>query len=222
MNALKSNKNIYLISGLGADETIFQRLNFGALNPIFIKWITPNENELIEQYALRLTEQIQEPNPIILGVSFGGMLAIEIAKQIDCQQVIIISSAKTVSEIPFYFRLIGQLNIHKLVPIKLLKYPNPLAYWFFGMHKKKEKELLKNILLNTDELFLKWAINAIVNWKNKESISQLIHIHGDLDRILPNKNKIDFIIPNGGHLMVFNQADLINPIISNKFKTHLS
>jgi pimeloyl-ACP methyl ester carboxylesterase len=216
MNALKFNKNIYLISGLGADETIFQRLNFGTLNPVFIKWIKPNKNELIEHYAIRLTEQIQEPNPIILGVSFGGMLVIEIAKQIDCQQVIIISSVKTASEIPFYFRLIGQLNIHKLIPIKLLKYPNPLVYWFFGMHTKAEKELLKNILLNTDKVFLKWAINAIVNWKNKALITQLIHIHGDLDRILPNKNTIDFIIPNGGHLMVFNQTDLINSILTSK------
>jgi pimeloyl-ACP methyl ester carboxylesterase len=215
MNSIKSNKNIYLISGLGADETIFQRLNFGALNPVFIKWIKPNKNELIEQYALRLTRQIDELNPIILGVSFGGMLAIEIAKQIDCQQVIIISSSKTVSEIPLYFRLVGQLNIHKLIPIKLLKYPNLLVYWFFGMHTKAEKELLENILLNTEGVCLKWAINAIVNWKNKELISNLIHIHGDLDRILPNKNKIDSIIPNGGHLMVFNQADLINNLIKN-------
>jgi hypothetical protein len=89
------------------------------------------------------------------------------------------------------------------------------------MHTKIEKELLKNILLNTDKLFLKWAINAILNWKNKELIPNLMHIHGDTDRILPNKNKIDFIIPNGGHLMVFNQADLINPLISKQFKKHL-
>ena len=39
--------------------------------------------------------QITTEKPIILGVSFGGMLAIEIAKAIDCEQVILVSSAKT-------------------------------------------------------------------------------------------------------------------------------
>ena len=209
------NKNIYLISGLGADERIFKHLNFGELTPIFIKWIKPKNNELIENYALRLSEQITTKKPIILGVSFGGMLAIEIAKLIDCQQIIIISSAKNKSEIPFYYRLIGRFKLHKLIPIKLFKWANPLTYWFFGMHTKSEKELLKSILNDTNKTFLKWAINAIVNWKNKEIINNLVHIHGDLDRVLPIKNKkeIDFIIPKGGHLMVFNKADLINKFL---------
>ena len=209
------NKNIYLISGLGANERIFKHLNLGELTPIFIKWIEPKNNELIQDYALRLSEQITTEKPIILGVSFGGMLAIEIAKLIDYQQIVIISSAKNIKEIPFYYRLIGQLKGHKLIPIKLFKWTNPLTYWFFGMHTKSEKELLKSILNDTDKTFLKWAINAIINWKNKEIINNLVHIHGDLDRVLPIKNKkeIDLIIPNGGHLMVFNKADLINKIL---------
>ncbi len=209
------NKNIYLISGLGADERIFKHLKFGELTPIFIKWIVPKNNELIQDYALRLSEQITTEKPIILGVSFGGMLAIEIAKLIDYQQIVIISSAKNKSEIPFYYRLIGQFKLHELIPIKLFKWANPLTYWFFGMHTKVEKKLLKSILNDTDKTFLKWAIDAIVNWKNKELINNLVHIHGDLDRVLPikNKKKIDLIIPNGGHLMVFNKADLINTFL---------
>ncbi len=212
-----SNKNIYLISGLGADERIFKHINFGELTPRFIKWIAPKKDELIENYALRLLEQIDDKKPIILGVSFGGMLAIEISKLIDCQKVIIISSAKTRNDIPLIYRIFGQLKLHKLMPINLLKSANFLTYFLFGMSNKNEKKLLKNILKDTDKTFLKWAINAIINWQNKtELMPNLIQIHGDLDRILPikNKAKIDLIIPNGGHLMVFNKADLINPFLT--------
>ena len=114
------SKPIYLISGLGADERVFQNLDFGRLKPTFIKWIEPIKNETNEEYALRLSEQFDTNKPIILGVSFGGMIAIEIAKQIDYQQVILISSAKTKAEIPIIYRILGRLKLHKLVPIRLL------------------------------------------------------------------------------------------------------
>jgi pimeloyl-ACP methyl ester carboxylesterase len=219
MTELKRDKNIYLLSGLGADERIFQHLDFGELTPIFIKWITHEKDELIQDYALRLTAQIKTKKPIILGVSFGGMLAVEIAKLIDCQKVIIVSSAKNRKEIPLYYRLFGRINGHKLIPISLFKSANFLTYWFFGMREKKEKKLLKSILNDTDKTFLKWAINAIVSWQNEAIIPNLSHIHGASDRVLPIKNKdeIDAIIPNGGHLMVYNKADLVNQILKEKW-----
>ena len=207
---------IYLISGLGADERVFQNLDFGRRRPTFIQWIEPKDNETIQDYALRLSEQIVTNKPIILGVSFGGMIAIEIAKQIDYQQVILISSAKTKTEIPLIYRILGRLKLHKLIPIRLFKQANILTYWFFGMNSKSEKKMLKGILNDTDSTFLKWAMDAIITWKNEVIIDKLVHFHGDNDRILPIKNikNVDLIIPNGGHLMVFNQADEINDALN--------
>jgi pimeloyl-ACP methyl ester carboxylesterase len=208
----KLKKNIYLISGLGADERVFQNLNFGSYEPKFIHWIEPKHNESLKEYAVRLSEQIETTNPIVLGVSFGGMLAIEIGKRIDCQQVILVSSAKTKHDIPFIYRLFGQMGLHKLMPTALLKQANILTYWLFGMTTKSEKELLKSILHNTDSIFLKWAINAIVHWNNEEMVEKAVHIHGNSDHVLPISciKNIDFRIENGGHLMIFNQAEAIN------------
>ena len=53
------NEHIYLISGLGADERVFQNLDFGRLRPTFIQWIEPKDNESIQEYALRLSLQIK-------------------------------------------------------------------------------------------------------------------------------------------------------------------
>jgi esterase/lipase len=198
-----------LISDLGADKRIFVNINFKDYEPKHITWITPKPDEYISDYALRLTEQITTPKLIILGVSFGGMLAVEISKIIDFQQIILISSAKTKYEVPFYFRLIGFLKIHNIIPTTLLKRTHFLTYWFFGMSTNTEKELLKNILTDTDSSILKWAINAILTWKNDHIPHNLKHIHGSHDKILPRffiKN-IDFIIKNGGHLMVYNKAN---------------
>ena len=208
-------KPIYLISGLGADERIFQNLDFGQYQPKHIKWIEPEKEENLKDYALRLSEQIITANPTILGVSFGGMIAIEVAKQIECQQVIIVSSAKTKYEIPSIYRFFGQLKLHKLVPITMLKQANFLTYWFFGMTIKAEKQLLKNILRDTDKAFLKWAIDAILKWENTEGMTNVVHLHGNSDRILPLKNikQVDFVIENGGHLMIYNQAKTITEVL---------
>ena len=92
---------LYILSGLGADEKVFQRLDFSGVSVTFIKWLPSQAEESIGDYASRLLPQITTPHPILLGLSFGGMVAIEIAKQIDTEKVILISSAKTKNEITF-------------------------------------------------------------------------------------------------------------------------
>lgn len=88
-------KKIYLISGLGADERMFQRLNFYNFEPVYLQWISPKKNESISDYAARLKSQITEEKPIIIGLSLGGMMAVEISKQIKTEKVVLISSIKT-------------------------------------------------------------------------------------------------------------------------------
>ncbi len=211
---------IYLISGLGADASVFQKLDFGDFKPKFIEWIEPRQDETIQDYAFRFSGQIEADKPILVGVSFGGMLAVEIAKIIDCQKVILISSATTRNEIPFIYRFFGQLGLHRLIPVGFLKHANMLTYWLFGMQTKAEKELLKGILRDTDPVFLKWAMNAIVQWKNEVAIPGLVHLHGDADRILPigNIRHTDFIVSGGGHLMVYSKAKRINRILKKILK----
>ena len=104
-------KDIYLLSGLGADHRVLQDLDFSGYNITFIKWIQLIKNESIEDYAKRLTEQIITQNPIIIGLSFGGIMAVEIGKLIDTERIILIASAKTKFEIPFYYSFAGSLGL---------------------------------------------------------------------------------------------------------------
>ena len=159
-------KELYIFSGLGADESVFQRLAFSGFQTTFIKWTVPHDKETIENYATRLTDQITSTKPILIGLSFGGLIAVEVAKQIDAEMVILIASAKTRKEIPFYYRLAGQVGLHKLLPTKLMKSASFITNWFFGTSSTFERQLLKQILLDTDPIFLKWAIDKIVRWKN--------------------------------------------------------
>jgi pimeloyl-ACP methyl ester carboxylesterase len=214
---VEHDKIIHVFSGLGADERAFCRLDFSGFEVVFIRWIAPEKHETIEHYAGRLSAQIKTPTPVLLGLSFGGIMAVEVAKLMPTRQVILLSSAKTRREIPFSYRLFGALKLHKCLPSRLLKTPNPVTDWFFGVQTPEDKALLAAILTDTDPVFLAWAMDKIVQWKNMKIPANLTHIHGAQDRILPISHvRADITIVQGGHSMVLNQAGALSEILARE------
>jgi pimeloyl-ACP methyl ester carboxylesterase len=216
-------RNVYLISGLGADHRLFNRIELPKVyNLIHIEWIPAAKNESIPNYAVRLSQQIDSSYPFyLIGLSFGGMIASELAKVLNPLKTIIISSASTALEIPWYYKIAGFLKLPVIIPISLLKSTNSFTYWIFGARTKQERALLKQVLKDTDSKFLKWAMNAITSWKNKERPKKLYHIHGTADKILPiTLIKPDFRIENGEHLMVYSESKLISKVLLEKMGGH--
>ena len=207
-------KHIYIFSGLGVDERVFRYLDFAGFEVTFIKWIKPEANESIEDYAKRLVKQITAETPILIGLSFGGMMVMEVAKYLKAKKIILLASAKTFKEIPFYYRWAGYLELHKILPAKLLKQHTFMSDWFFGIEEKEHKVMLSEILNDLDSDFLKWAIDKIVSWKNQAIHPNLFHIHGDNDHILPlHFVNADFVVKGGGHFMTVTHAKEITGII---------
>lgn len=208
-------KPIYFFSGLGADERIFQWLRYDSFRPVHIRWIPPEKGEPIEQYAQRLSEQITSDRPIIVGLSFGGMVAIEVAKHIPTEKVILLSSVKERSEIPFYFKLFRTLPIHRIFPFKSsLRAVYWLAYWLFSPEGPDQRQLLKTVLIDTDPHFLKWALHRVVIWQNQDIPGNVVHVHGKRDRIFPLRFvSPNYAIENCGHLMVMNRAEEISNLL---------
>jgi pimeloyl-ACP methyl ester carboxylesterase len=212
---------IYFISGLGADERVFQFLKLSKIEHQFIKWNEPKKDESLSHYCLKLTKQIDKESEIILiGVSYGGIIAQEISKIICCRNVIIISSVKSVDEYSWQLKLASKLKLHKIAPLWFLTLSNKLtADYYFGTQSKEESKLLHQILKDTNPKFLVWAINQIMNWKNQDYPENLIHIHGTSDKIFPIKNISNVTeIPNGGHFMIVNKASQIEQLIFDIIK----
>lgn len=205
-------KELFLISGLGADKRVFDFLDLGAFSVNHVDWITPLPRESMPAYATRLLPQITSDNPVLIGVSFGGMIALEIAKLISVEKVILISSAKSTNAIPSYFKLIPKLRLEKWLRPASLKKPNQIFFWLFGVTSKEHKALLASIMKDTDEIFLMWAMDTITRWVNNTLPSHVVQIHGTKDRILNVKNA-EYLVNGGGHLMVVTQAREVSHII---------
>ncbi len=211
-------QKIYIFSGLGADERVFKQLNFSNLEPVFIDWIEPFENETLESYAKRISEAITSENPIILGISFGGMLAVEISKIRSVKKLFLIATAKTYLELPKVYRILGRLGVLKLIPLKFLKRTTFVSHYFFGTKAPEDKLLLKAILKDTDPTFLKWALKAIIEWRNAIIPSNYLHFHGTNDKIISIKNvAFPHKIAEGGHLMTLDHFEELNCLLQKEF-----
>lgn len=207
---------IYLISGLGADLRAFRKLKFPAgFEIVYLDWIAAMDKESLEHYALRLAVAIDTSAPFyLIGLSFGGMLAVEIAKKLKPVHTFLISSTPIYKQLPWYFRTAGQLHLQKLVPVKLMQKGNRAGLRFLGARSIEEKRLLKQLVLDSDPIFMKWALTAILSWRNTEKPTHLTHIHGNADYILPSRYYTpDLVIEGGSHFMIYAKAEEISAAI---------
>ena len=205
-----------MLSGLGADERVFQKIRLpGHCTIEHIKWPAISKDETLHSYSLKIAGHIHtEEKFALLGLSFGGIMAVETAKHVNAEKIVLISCISVYTEMPAWYRLVGFLKIIYLIPSLLLNKIYPFAYWLFGAGSYEEKKLLKEIIHDTDPHFLKWALTKIITWKNTGRPINSVHIHGTYDKLFPARNiTADIIIEGGGHFMIFNKAEQLNKIL---------
>ena len=134
---------VYLMPGLAASSEIFEhiRLPEDRFETIRLEWMLPEPGMSLSQYAETMCRQIAHPNPVLIGVSFGGMLVQEMARYIQPSRVIIISSIKSVDEMPKRLRVARYTKLHKLLPTGLLDNVEVLARYAFGEPVQKRLKL---------------------------------------------------------------------------------
>jgi pimeloyl-ACP methyl ester carboxylesterase len=205
---------VYFMPGLAAGPSIFENIKLPEeqFEMYFLEWFLPIENESIESYALRMTQKITHNNPVLIGVSFGGVLVQEMAKIIQTNKVIIISSVKSNKEFPSRFKIARNTKAYKLIPTQLLADIEKLVKYAFGDNiVAKRLKLYEKYLSVRDKHYLDWAIETILCWNQEEINDAVIHIHGDEDEVFPIKHIRKCIVVKGGtHIMILNKFKWLN------------
>lgn len=205
---------LYLIGGLGADERVFKYLDIETETQV-IKWIDPRPKEELNHYAKRLLEQIDQNEDFgLLGVSFGGIVAIELAKLTQPQKLILVSSVETNNQLPKTYVAIGKTQILKIIPNTLIKPPKLLLGYLFGA---KNKQLLEQIIEDTKPEFIRWALNRMIDWSNESTSIRPTRIHGTNDKLIPLKGK-SIEVNDGGHFMIVDKAKEISKLVNEQLK----
>ena len=204
----------YLIPGLGADERVFQFLRLQGEVHV-LRWLPPQTAaETLPHYAARLAAAVPKDQACwLVGVSFGGVLALEVAQRRPLARVVLISSFIGPGELPWLGRLARATGLYRRLPPQLLPRLPRLAKWFFGVKSARDYHLLRQILHDTDPSFTRWAIARLLQWPGRPAVPT-IRIHGTDDRLLPHGAAHSHYQLPGGHLIILSRAAVINRILS--------
>lgn len=213
--------HIYFVPGLAASPEIFEFLHFpDEFELHFLEWLIPlSVHEPIEAYAKRMSDLVLEENPVLIGVSFGGIMVQEMSKHLKPKKTIIISSVKSRNELSKALKFIQKTKIYELFPSKIVENIEVFSFFAFGNTSKTRLILYKKYFSVRDIKYLNWSIYNVLHWKQTKPIENILHIHGTDDAIFSFKYIRNCIaVEKGTHIMVINKAKTISKIISDSLK----
>ena len=208
----ENNIHVYFMPGMCANSMIFERIELGSnFKSHYLNWISPLKNESLRNYVIRLSKNIKHENSILIGVSFGGVIVQELSKILKIKKIIIISSVKSNKELSNSMKFAKKTKSYKLLPVTWLNDFESLLAFVLGPKIKRKVNLYRKYLSVRDENYLKWAIEAMINWKQEDPLDDVIHIHGTLDLVFPVVNIKNYIpLKKGDHNMILKRADWLN------------
>jgi pimeloyl-ACP methyl ester carboxylesterase len=165
-----------------------------------IDFIQPNPRETLVSYASRMASQLPS-NSFIGGVSFGGIVALEVARILRPRGCILISSIRHPSELPPWFRigrlLGGRCCVSFLAMIGSAAAVLPKSVCTSTTIRAKK-------LAGTDGSWHRWATSAVIDWKPELAFDgcPVLQIHGTADSTFPIRyTHPDIVVPNGHHAL---------------------
>lgn len=204
---------VYFMPGLAASSLIFERIILpdDVFEVVLLEWEIPFDNETLQEYAKRMTQKIKSPNPVLIGVSFGGILVQEMARFISARKVIIISSVKSNLEFPRRMKVAKTTKAYKLIPTNLLANVESLLKFSFGAKINQRLQLYEKFLRVRDKRYLDWAVEQVILWERTIVDKNVIHIHGDKDDVFPIKYIQNCTVIEGGtHVMILTKYKWLN------------
>jgi pimeloyl-ACP methyl ester carboxylesterase len=216
---------LILLAGMGADERVFTPQFEAFPNLIVPRWIAPIPNETLRDYAARFARQIDPGVPCYIGgASFGGFVAIEMARHLKTQGCFLIGSVRSPAELPLRIRLMRTLD----GATGLLPFGAASRIAGFGLRSfllpcsgPTTRAVLAQVS-DADADFMRWATRAVLRWDTSNELSDapVWQIHGTRDRVLPiRRTRPDMIIDGGGHVLTLSHPREVNAFLKRSMQS---
>ncbi|QIG88246.1 alpha/beta hydrolase [Chryseobacterium sp. POL2] len=211
---------LYVVSGLGADFTVLEKLNFDQnLEVVFLDWLIPESQEEFLHYVKRMADRIDDSQEFcLLGYSFGGIIVQEIHRVKPAKKVVILGSIRSDEEKSHLIKFGGYTKIPRWMPERFFNDNSTIVYTFLRKLFDPKNPRINNYFRVRNPYYLKWSIEKISEWKFKK-IPDIIQIMADKDIVFPIKNsKPDYIIKNATHLFPATKPKEVSAILHEVFK----
>ena len=213
---------IHCFPGLGLNKEIFDQLSFPGYEVHTYDWLEPAPHEPLAQYASRFAGQLRSPSipKVIIGHSFGGVLAQEISQHTEVLGIILLSSVRSDLEIPPRLHWVAKWGLYRLVSKWNILCSFPFWGFWHGVKSKNLEQVFLNSFSHLSSHYFRWALLKLGTWPGLETNTPIIQIHGSADKTFP-LNRIQQptkVIVGGGHLMLYNQGKEITKVIEEELR----
>lgn len=215
-----TKKKLYIVSGLGADFKVLERLSFPEhLEIVFLEWLIPEPGEPFSVYVHRMAAFIDDSEPFyLMGYSFGGIIVQEIHQLKPAEKVVILGSIKSAKEKSRMMKLGRITRIPKLIPASFYTPRTMSAYSYLRKFFTEKNTKILQYFNVRHPYYLKWSIAQVVEWNGTE-IPGVIQILADRDIVFPVTNsKPDYIIKGGSHLFPATRHKEVSLILEKIFQ----
>ena len=212
-----SAQTVYLLPGQGADERLFNNITLDSQYVVkYIKYSIPDVNDNMHTFAHKMAQQIDTTEPFILiGTSFGGMLATEMNDFLSPEKVIIISSAKSQYELPKRYQRQKKNKLYKIVTPKMTKFGAIILQPIVEPDRIRENATFRSMLWDKNPRYMQQSVRLIIEWNRSDYNDNIIHIHGEKDRTVPIRNvDYDILIKKGSHMMTLTEGEYLSGILN--------
>lgn len=213
---------VYLLPGHGSDYRVWQEMDFSGYDTVHLDYpFLPERGERMPDYAQRLLAEIDTTRPFALvGISLGGMLAVEMAQHCDPAAVVILSSAGGRSDLPWRYRVQRYLPLQYLLPGAFLKQMTIWIQPWFEPQVRGRRTLCADMLRQKPNRLFARGVKMIIHWQRQTRDTSVVHLHGTHDRTLPLQaiEPPVIVLPGATHMMTLfapRQVDaLLRPILA--------
>lgn len=213
-----SDARLILLPGVGADSRMFepQRAAFPRLK--VPAWPEARPRETLRDYTLRIATTIDAREPFALGgVSFGGMVAYELAGLLRPRVLVLIASARTPLAVPRPLRVLER--VLRPLPDWLFDLGRPLYPLGIGRSRHLPAEyrrIMWDMLDDAPMRQIRGGCAAIMAWRPAaDPPCPVIHIHGARDRVIRPPAYAHVSIADGGHLINMTHHGRVNQAIAD-------
>lgn len=209
--------NIYLFSGLGADERLFRNLKpIPGYTYVPVPFVPPASAKTLADYGRLMISAHNFKTPCIFaGVSIGGMIAQEVAQIIKPEKLVLISTIQFRDELPELFKWANNGFVKALLNKPVLELIAAVGDKF-TIKSPEGRELFYSMLRDADGSFMKFGAGVVMDWDPPKASVSVIRIHGTADRVFPVSGIKDTIkIIGGNHFMIYERGQEIAEVLQN-------
>jgi len=213
-----ADRPIYFISGLGATRVAFENTKVPkGWSKHFIDWIeVKDEDEALENYVERLSEQVKHKNPVFAGLSFGGIIAMELTKLYTGTFAIMLSSFRDKRDLATSLRVLLSMKAYKLIPNIEMNAIRKLVRKAYAVSSKVTEDKLIEMMGQESPMFLRWACKQIDLYQYDPAHNiKLYPIIGTSDKLVDLWEDAEVLeVPNGTHIAVYAHDVIVNEYIA--------